>query len=204
MTVITTLDQLEGLYQPAPTPASVVKVSPKVTPEYARLIAASPFVALATVGPEGIDCSPRGDHAGFVRIHDSTTLMLPDRRGNNRIDSLRNIVRDPRCALLFLIPGSGTTLRANGRAQLSVEPDLLASFAVDKKPPRSVIVFSIEEIYFQCARAIMRSELWNPEKHVAPSSLPTAGEMLSALTANQVGGDSYDAAWPQRAKETLW
>jgi PPOX class probable FMN-dependent enzyme len=204
MTVITSLDQLDALYEPAPAPAAMVKVSPKVTPEYARLIEASPFVALATVGPEGVDCSPRGDQPGFVKIHDSTTLMMPDRRGNNRIDSLRNIVRDPRCAFLFLIPGSGTTLRANGRAHLTVEPSVLESFAVEGKPPRSVIVFSIEEIYFQCARAIMRSELWNPERHVAPPSLPTAGEMLSSLTANQVGGDDYDKAWPQRAKDTLW
>jgi PPOX class probable FMN-dependent enzyme len=204
MTVITSLDQLDALYEPAPAPAAMVKVSPKVTPEYARLIEASPFVALATVGPEGVDCSPRGDQPGFVKIHDSTTLMMPDRRGNNRIDSLRNIVRDPRCAFLFLIPGSGTTLRANGRAHLTVEPSVLESFAVEGKPPRSVIVFSIEEIYFQCARAIMRSELWNPERHVAPASLPTAGEILSSLTANQVGGDNYDKAWPQRAKDTLW
>jgi PPOX class probable FMN-dependent enzyme len=204
MTVITSLEQLEALYQPAPAPAAMVKVSAAVTPEYARLIAASPFVALATVGPEGIDCSPRGDQPGFVRIHDEGTLMMPDRRGNNRIDSLRNIVRDPRCALLFLIPGSGTTLRANGRAHLTVDPTVLDGFAIEGKPPRSVIVFSIEEIYFQCARAIIRSELWNPERHVAPSSLPSAGEMLSALTNAQVGGDSYDKSWPQRAKETLW
>ncbi|MBJ6988884.1 MULTISPECIES: pyridoxamine 5'-phosphate oxidase family protein [unclassified Devosia] len=204
MTVISSIAELEALYQPAPAPASLVKVSPTVTQEYARLIEASPFVALATSGPEGLDCSPRGDKPGFIRIHDSSTLMMPDRRGNNRIDSLRNIVRDPRCALLFLIPGSGTTLRVNGRAHLSADPALLESFAIEEKAPRTVVVLQIEEIYFQCARAIMRSELWNPDHHVDPKDLPSAGQMLAAITANAVGGESYDKSWPQRAKETLW
>lgn len=204
MTVISSIAELEALYQPAPAPASLVKVSATITPEYARLIEASPFVALATSGPEGLDCSPRGDKPGFIRIHDSSTLMMPDRRGNNRIDSLRNIVRDPRCALLFLIPGSGTTLRVNGRAHLSADPALLESFAIEEKAPRTVVVLQIEEIYFQCARAIMRSKLWNPDHHVDPKDLPSAGQMLAAITANAVGGESYDKSWPQRAKETLW
>lgn len=204
MTTITSIEQLEALYLPAPAPASTTKVAHAITPHYRRLIEASPFAALATVGPEGIDCSPRGDKPGFVRIHDDKTLMMPDRRGNNRIDSLRNIVRDPRCAFLFLIPGSGTTMRANGRAHLSVDPDLLESFAVDEKAPRSVIVLDIDELYFQCARAIIRSELWNPDRHIDPASLPTPGEILAAMTENQVGGDAYDKAWPERAKATMW
>lgn len=201
---ITSIDQLEALYLPAPAPASTTKVARLITPHYRQLIAASPFVALATSGPEGLDCSPRGDRPGFVRIQGETTLMLPDRRGNNRIDSLRNIVRDPRCALLFLIPGSGTTLRVNGRAHLSVDPDLLESFAMENKAPRSVIVLEIDEVYFQCARAIIRSELWNPDRHVDPTTLPTPGEILAAMTDNQVGGDSYDKAWPERANATMW
>jgi PPOX class probable FMN-dependent enzyme len=201
---ITSLDQLEALYLPAPVAASTTKVARSMTGDYRRLIEASPFAALATVGPEGIDCSPRGDRAGFVRIHDDTTLMMPDRRGNNRIDSLRNIVRDPRCAFLFLIPGSGTTMRVNGRAHLSVDPALLESFAVEDKAPRSVIVLEIDELYFQCARAIIRSELWNPERHVDPASLPTPGQILAAMTENQVGGETYDKAWPERAKATMW
>jgi PPOX class probable FMN-dependent enzyme len=202
--VIESIAELEALYLPAPAPASTVKVSDRVTPHYRHLIEVSPFAALATVGPEGIDCSPRGDQPGFVRIADERTLMMPDRRGNNRIDSLRNIVRDPRCAFLFLIPGSGTTLRANGLAHLSVEPDLLTSFAIDGKPPRSVIVLDIGEIYFQCARAIIRSELWNPDRHVDPSTLPTPGEILAAMTADAVGGKAYDEAWPARARATMW
>ena len=204
MTTITSLAELEALYSPAPVAASTVKVAQSMTPEYRRLVEASPFVALATVGPEGIDCSPRGDQPGFVRIHDDTTLMMPDRRGNNRIDSLRNIVRDPRCAFLFLLPGSGTTFRANGRAHLSADPALLDSFAVEEKAPRTVIVLEIDELYFQCARAIVRSELWNPARHIDPKTLPTPGQMLAAMTNNQVGGRAYDEAWPERAKQTMW
>lgn len=204
MTIVTSIEQLEALYSPAPVAASTAKVATAMTPHYRRLIEASPFAALATVGPEGIDCSPRGDQPGFVRVHDNNTLMMPDRRGNNRIDSLRNIVRDPRCAFLFLLPGSGTTFRANGRAHLSVDPELLESFAMEGKAPRSVIVMAIDELYFQCARAIIRSELWNPERHLDPKSLPTAGEMLAAMTENQVGGRDYDQAWPERARQTMW
>ena len=204
MTIVTSVEQLEALYTPAPVAASTVKVAHRMTPQYRRLIEASPFAALATVGPEGIDCSPRGDQPGFVRVHDDTTLMMPDRRGNNRIDSLRNIVRDPRVAFLFLLPGSGTTFRANGRAHLSIDPDLLASFEVEGKAPRSVIVMAIDELYFQCARAIVRSELWNPARHIDTRTLPTPGEILASMTQNQVGGEAYDKAWPERAKATMW
>jgi len=130
--------------------------------------------------------------------------MLPDRRGNNRIDSLRNIVRDPRIALLFLIPGSGNTLRVNGRAQVSADADLLNSFRVEGKTPRTVIVMTVDEIYFQCARAIVRSELWNPDRRVDPKELPTPGRILADMSNNRVGGDDYDRAWPERAKQTMW
>lgn len=204
MTIVTSIAQLEALYTPAPGPASMEKVAHRMTPAYRRLVEASPFAALATVGPEGIDCSPRGDQPGFVRIHDDTTLMMPDRRGNNRIDSLRNIVRDPRVAFLFFLPGSGTTFRANGRARLSIDPDLLESFAVEGKAPRSVIIMTTDELYFQCARAIVRSELWNPARHIDTATLPTPGEMLASMTDNQVGGPDYDRAWPERAKATMW
>lgn len=151
MSVISTIEQLEAIYG-FPNDASTVKVADHVTPLYRVLIEKSPFVSLATSGPEGLDCSPRGDLPGFVRIHDAKTLMMPDRRGNNRCDSLRNIVRDPRVGLLFLIPGSGSTLRVNGRAFVTAEPELLASFKMEGKAPRTVIVMNVEEIYFQCAR----------------------------------------------------
>lgn len=203
MPIITTVEELEALYG-QPLEASLIKEVDHVTPQYRALVGASPFAVLATSGPEGLDCSPRGDQPGFVRVVDPKTLMMPDRRGNNRTDSLRNIIRDPRMALLFLIPGSGTTLRVNGRAHLSTDAELLNSFAVDGKPPRSVIVIQVDSVYFQCARAIIRSDLWNPEKHVAASCIPTPGQILATLTESRVGGEEYDRAWPQRARQTLW
>ncbi len=200
---ITSIDQLEALYG-VPAEAATVKEVAHITPHYRAYIEASPFAVLATAGPEGLDCSPRGDKPGFVRIHDDTTLMLPDRRGNNRVDSLRNIVRDPRVALLFLIPGVGNTLRINGRARLSIEPSLLASFAMEDKPPRSVMVIDVEAVYFQCARALVRSELWRADVQRDPGSLPSAGQILAALSRDRVGGAAYDKEWPERAAKTMW
>jgi PPOX class probable FMN-dependent enzyme len=203
MSVIATVEQLTAIYGETGD-ASMVKVADHVTALYRVLIDKSPFAALATSGPEGLDCSPRGDLPGFVRVHDEKTLMMPDRRGNNRVDSLRNIVRDPRVALLFLIPGSGSTLRVNGRAQVSVDPDLLASFKMDGKAPRSVIVMTVDEVYFQCARAIVRADLWNPDKRIDPKSLPTPGQILASMSENTVGGETYDREWPERARKTMW
>jgi len=200
---ITTVEELTALYGPVGE-ASTAKVADRVTPEYGRMIAASPFAVLATCGPEGLDCSPRGDRPGFVRIHDARTLLLPDRRGNNRIDSLLNVVRDPRVALLFLIPGSGSTLRVNGRAHLDDDAALLASFAVEGKAPRSVLVIETAEIYFQCARAIVRSRLWDSASHVDPKTLPTPGEILASMSNDRVGGIEYDRAWSERASQTMW
>ena len=200
---VTTIGDLEALYG-QPAEAATVKEVARITPHYRAYIEASPFVSLATSGPEGLDCSPRGDKPGFVRIHDERTLMLPDRRGNNRIDSLRNIVRDPRVALLFLIPGVGNTLRINGRAHLGIEPALLASFAVEGKAPRSVMVMTVDAVYFQCARALVRSERWNPARHVDPRSRPSAGQILAALSQDRVGGETYDREWPGRAAKTMW
>lgn len=203
MSVIATIEQLEAIYG-VPGEASTVKVADRITPSYRVLIETSPFAALATSGPEGLDCSPRGDLPGFVRIHDEKTLMMPDRRGNNRVDSLRNIVRDPRVALLFLIPGSGSTLRVNGQAHLSADAPLLASFKTEGKTPRSVIVMTVHEVYFQCARAIVRSDLWNPEKCTNPKTLPTPGQILAEMSENRVGGEQYDREWPERARQTMW
>lgn len=203
MARITNVEQLAALYGPVGE-ASTAKVARHVTPEYATMIAASPFAVLATCGPEGLDCSPRGDRPGFLRVHDDRTLMLPDRRGNNRIDSLRNVVRDPRVALLLLIPGSGSTLRVNGRGYLETDTALLASFEVDGKAPRSVLVIEIGEVYFQCARATVRSRLWEAAGHVDPKSLPTPGEILAALSNDRVGGAEYDRTWGERARQTMW
>ncbi|NSY17950.1 pyridoxamine 5'-phosphate oxidase family protein [Neorhizobium sp. AL 9.2.2] len=202
MTIITTVDELKAIYGDS-SEASLAKVTRFLTAEYRQMIEASPFVALATVGPEGIDCSPRGDLGGVVRIEDERTLALPDWRGNNRIDSLINIVRDPRVALMFLVPGSTMTMRINGRAVVSVEPGLLQSFEMDGKHPRSVTVIAIGEVYFQCARALMRSELWNPARFVDPRTLPTPGTLLKAAKAD-FDKETYDRDWADRAAKTMW
>ena len=203
MTIVTSLEQLAALYGEA-SEAAVVKVTDRVISVYRPFIEASPFAALATCGPEGLDCSPRGDGPGFIRIQDEKTLLLPDRRGNNRTDSLRNIVRDPRVALFLMIPGSGTTLRINGTAVVSIDDALCESLAMDGKAPRSVIVLTIAEIYFQCSRAIVRADLWNPARHVAPGDLPSPGRILAAMSGERVGGEAYDRAWPARAAASLW
>ena len=203
MTVIRTLDELEALYG-APAAPATTKVADRLIPEYRALIEASPFMALATAGPEGLDCSPRGDRGQVVRIADDRTLLIPDRRGNNRVDSLRNIVRDGRVALLFLIPGSGTTFRVNGTAVLSVDPDLLEGFRMDGALPRSVIVVTVVQAYFQCARAVVRADLWNPALHADPARLPSPGRILAALSDGRVGGEPYDREWPARAAASLW
>lgn len=203
MTVIKTIEELEALYG-QPGEASLAKEVDYIAPDYRAYIAASPFVTIATAGPDGLDCSPRGDKAGFVRIHDECTLLLPDRRGNNRVDTLRNILRDPRVGLLFVIPGSGNTLRVNGRAHLDTDPVLLDSFIMEGKAPRSVMVIAVDSVYFQCARAIARADLWNPALHVDPKTLPSAGQILAALSGGRVGGDTYDREWPERARATLW
>jgi PPOX class probable FMN-dependent enzyme len=203
MSTITSLEQLDALYGKPGQPALVKEVD-YITPHYRALIEASPFCTLATSGPEGLDCSPRGDKAGFLRIANERTLHLPDRRGNNRTDSLKNVIHDPHVALLFLIPGCNETLRVNGRAHLSIDPVLVDSFAVEEKAPRSVMVIEVDTVYFQCARALLRSDLWNPQKHIDRKSLPTAGEILAALSHRKEGGAEYDRAWAARAKETLW
>jgi uncharacterized protein len=202
--LVTDIAQLDAIYDVPPLPPSLRKVADRVTPLYGALLAASPFAVLATSGPEGLDCSPRGDRPGFARVVDETTLVIPDRRGNNRIDSLRNVVRDPRVALLFLIPGSGTTLRVNGTAMISAEPGLLESLAEDGHAPRTALIVTVEAVYFQCARAIIRSRLWDPAARVDPRSLPSPGAILAAMTADEVGGPAYDAEWPGRAAKSLW
>ena len=204
MSNITTIAELEKIYNIKPVLASTAKEIDHIAPAYQNLIELSPFVALATIGPEGLDCSPRGDLAGFVKVLDPKTLAIPDRRGNNRIDSLRNIIADPRVALLFLIPGSGTTFRVNGTATLTTDPDLCQSFAVEGQLPRSVIIVNVETAYFQCARAILRSKLWDPSTHVPKEAVPTPGDILEALTKGEIDGETYTRTWPERAKSTLW
>jgi len=201
---IESIGALEALYG-LPGETSLSKEISYLSPEYRALIEASPFAALATAGPDGLDCSPRGDRPGhLVRIVDDRTVLMPDRRGNNRADSLKNIIGDPRVALMFLIPGSGNALRLNGRAFIDADVDLCASFAVDGQFPRSVIVITIEAVYFQCARAIVRSDLWHADVQIDPSTLPTPGQILASLSGNRVGGADYDKEWPARAAKSMW
>jgi PPOX class probable FMN-dependent enzyme len=201
--LITDEAALTALYGES-SPAALTKEIDYLHPHYAAMIAASPFVVLATSGPDGLDVSPRGDPAGFVTIEDDRTLLLPDRRGNNRIDSLRNLVTDPRIALLFLIPGVGETLRVNGRADISVEPALLERFTMQGKLPRSVIVVHVETVYFQCPKALVRSELWNPAKQIERKSLPSTGTMLADISRGAAGGEQYDRDYPERLKATIY
>src|SRR6476661_8178387 len=187
----TTEAELEAIYGPRDTPVATIKEIDYISDHYRMFIDASPFVVVATAGPEGLDCTPRGDPAGFVRVVDKHTVMLPDRRGNNRIDSLRNIVRDPRIALLFLVPGVGRTLRINGRAAISIDPALCESFTMEGKLPRSVIVVTADSVYTQCPKALVRSHLWDASRHVEESSLPSSGTIMTALQQG-FDGDAYD------------
>jgi uncharacterized protein len=200
---ITTLSALEARYA-TPAATSLRKEVDHVHPVYRRLIEASPFAVLATSGAGGLDASPRGDAPGFVTVHDSKTLWLPDRRGNNRLDSLRNVLEDPRVALLFLIPGMSETLRVNGRAHICVDPALLERLAVEGKPPCTVLVVQVEKVYFQCARALVRSALWQQASWPQRTSLPSPGDMLAALTDAEFGGPAYDQALPERLLSQLY
>ncbi len=200
---ITDVATLERLYG-APSGAAVEKEIDYLHPHYQRLIAASPFFVLATGGPDGMDTSPRGDAPGFVAVEDEKTLLIPDRRGNNRVDSLRNIIANPRVALLFLIPGIGETLRVNGRADISTDPALLERFGVDGKLPRSVLVVHVETAFFQCARAIFRSKLWDPAQHIERASLPSLGTIVSDITRGKFDGKDYDKGLYERLKGALY
>ena len=203
MAYVENVSQLQAVYG-EPGEPSLVKEIPQLIPHYAEFIQASPFVMMATFGEEGMDCSPRGDFPGFVRVADERTLLMPDRRGNNRIDSLRNIVETGKIALCFMVPGSRNCLRVNGRAKISLEAELKASFSVKGKEPRSVLVIKTEAVYFQCGRAIVRSKLWDSASQVDPATLPTPGQILQYLSDQVIDGAQYDAAWDQRAAETLW
>ena len=197
---IATLEKLYG----TPGQASVSKEVDYVHPHYRAFIEASPFVLLATSGPDGLDVSPRGDPTGFVKVEDDKTLLLPDRRGNNRMDSLRNIVSDPRVALIFLIPGIGETLRINGRARILITPDLLTRFAINGNQPCSVLEITVESVFFQCSRAILRSRLWQADQQIERRNLPSTGTILADLSKNDIAGETYDRALPDRLASTLY
>ncbi|MEI7678331.1 MAG: pyridoxamine 5'-phosphate oxidase family protein [Betaproteobacteria bacterium] len=200
---ITDLARLEGIYG-APSGAAVEKELDYLHPHYRLLIAKSPFVVLATGGPDGLDTSPRGDAPGFVQVQDDKTLLLPDRKGNNRIDSLRNILADPQVALLFMIPGVGETLRVNGRASITTAPEVLERFRVEDALPRSVIVVKVDTVFFQCSRALWRSKLWEPAAQIERSSLPSLGTMVQDISRDKIKAVDYDHNLYPRLKSTLY
>ena len=201
--LVTSIEQLEALYGEPYGPA-VVKEIDHISPGYRKLIEAAPFVAIATGDAEGFDCSPKGDAPGFVKILDEKTLAIPDRPGNNRIDGYRNILRNPHIALLFLIPGIGETLRVNGRAAISIDPDLMASFAINGKLPRSVLLVHIETMFFHCSKAIVRSKLWDEATKIDRKSLPSTGSIIAEVSKGTFGGEAYDREAPARIKAMLY
>lgn len=201
MDYIRSIEDLERHYGP-PAPASLLKVADRITPAYHAWIMRARFCILSTVGPDGVDASPRGDDSAVVRIQNEQTLLLPDWHGNNRIDSLRNIVTDGRASLMFVVAGAQNVIRVNGRANLTVDASLLASFERQGKQPRSVIELRMSEIYFQCARAIMRARLWLDGDQ--SQDLPSMGDILSELARGEIDGPAYDREWPERARTTMW
>ena len=203
---VTTLEGLLALYG-EPNPNSLAKEAPCLTAAYRDWLARTSFFAMATAGAGGLDCTPRGDAPGQAfRILDDRTLAIPDRRGNNRLDSLRNIVSDPRIALLFLIAGVNETLRINGRARITGDPALLESFSVEGKLPASVILVEIQSVYYQCARALSRARLWDPAAHVGRQEVPTAGQMSKSARRDPDAFDAeaYDASLSKRMQDSLY
>jgi PPOX class probable FMN-dependent enzyme len=199
--IVTSPEQLEALLG-TPSEAALRKETRVVTPAYRAMIEASPFVIVATSGPDGLDASPRGDPPGFVIVEDERTLLLPERRGNNRADSLHNLIADSRIALLFLIPHVGETLRVNGRARISIEPATLERFRMQGQLPRCVLEIEVASVYFQCARALLRSSLWTAAPPATP--VPSAGAMLETITDRAIDGAEYDRDLPARQRATLY
>lgn len=197
-----TVVDLEAVYG-APNPRSLLKEIDHLNADYRAFVEASPFIVLSSVGAQGTDASPKGDAPGFVRIIDERTLAIPDRPGNNRIDNLRNIVEDGRVSVLFIVPGVGETLRVNGTATISVDPELLATFAVQGKLPRSVILVNVQTVYFHCSKALVRSRLWERGAQEKPT-LPSAGKILQHISGGAFDGEAYDRELPERLKTTLY
>jgi uncharacterized protein len=201
--LVTSVEELQGLYG-APMPTSLAKEIDYINEGYRKMIEAAPFVIIATSGPDGLDCSPKGDAPGFVRIVDDRTVTIPDRPGNNRLDGFKNLMTDPRIALLFLIPGIGETLRINGRAEVSVDPALRESFAVNGKPARGVLIVHVEKIFFHCTKAVMRGKLWDPKAQIPRSALPSTGTLIAEVTQGKMGGEQYDKDAPAHHLKMLY
>jgi len=203
MTYITSPAQLEALFGEVGE-ASVRKEVQTLHPVYRAWIERSPFAVLATSGPNGLDTSPRGDPAPLVAMLDEHTILLPERRGNNRIDSLRNVLHDPRVSLIFFVPGVRETVRVKGTARVCVDPTVLSRFVLHDHAPKCVLEIRVDAVFFQCARALLRSSLWKEGAAPVRPGVPTAGQMLSALTDSAIDGAAYDAELPQRQAKTLY
>ena len=190
---ITDEAQLREILGGEPTKVVLSKLSDRLNRLTRQFIERSPFVCVGTASPDGgLDVSPRGDPAGFVRILDERTLLIPDRPGNRLADTLTNLLKDPRIALLFLLPGVGDTFRVNGTAEIIDDAELLAGSEVDGKIPKLGLLVSIEEVYTQCPKALIRSELWNPERHIDRSELPRHGEILRLLNDPDLDVDEFE------------
>jgi len=202
--ILRSLEELEELYG-EPHERSVLKVNDFLDENSRAFIEAAPFAILATSnGASNLDCSPRGDRAGFVRAVDEKTLLLPDRRGNNRTDSLKNIIENPQIALLFFVPNVSETFRVNGTAQISVAPDLLKQFAVEGKPPKTVLIVTVREAFVHCSRSLVRSRLWSSEKHFTAANVPSMGTILAAHTGGKINAEEYDAQLKDVIPQTLY
>ncbi len=202
MNFIDTPEELHALFG-EPSANALRKETDHLHPIYQRWIQASGFAVLATRGPDGLDTSPRGDPVPLVRIIDDKTLLLPERKGNNRIDGLRNLLYDPHVSLIFLVPGVDETLRVNGSARITADPALMQSLAVDGKPPTCALWIHVDQVFFQCGKSMMRSGLWQPRAGDAPQP-PTAGEIFAALSGGEIDSQRYDQEKPQRLKDAMY
>jgi uncharacterized protein len=198
---VTSLAALEALYE-APSELVRNKATDRLDAATRRFIGASPFLLLGTSGARGIHITPRGDAPGFVTVVDDTTLILPDRRGNNRLDALRDLLEDPRVSLLFLVPGAGETLRIHGTAHITTDPALRAAHVAQGKEPRTLLVVRVHELFMQCAKALMRSRLWDGRGR--PEGLPSMGELLASQSAGRIEAAAMDGNYPERMRTTMY
>ena len=206
MDKITSIESLESIYG-NPGERSLWKEIDHINDHYRQFIEASPFLILATYGDNGVDCSPRGDPPGFVRIIGEHGILIPDRKGNNRLDSLRNIINNPQVGLIFLVPNAGETIRVSGRAKILVDKVLCESFAINGKPANCVISVRVHKAYYQCQKALARSRLWDASSYIERSELPSAGQMAEHFSATQgvaFDGDSYDEDYAEHMKKTIY
>lgn len=206
MQAITTLEQLTNLYG-EPMERSLWKEIDHINDHYRQFIEKSPFLILATHGEKGVDCSPRGDPAGFVKVVNEKCVQIPDRKGNNRLDSLKNILRNAEVGLIFLVPGVGETIRVSGKARILIDPELCATFAMEDKLPTSVISVNVDKVYYQCQKALARSKLWNPDYYIDRKELPTAGQMTKAfaeMRSVEFNAEQYDANYPEYMKKNMY